>query len=480
MQLRGQADLSIRQRGLPERTPPEMILTLRDAGLHTTRFIADLNQINGRVTLTPTGLSADNLHLHIGQSPATVRVQLDDFSNPKLLLDVKAPSIRADELVFRSDKALLRNVDGHLEIDRNGLVFAPVDVHLDGGTDASVRGNISFHPPSVVQLDITSNFAKIAEVIGLWSGHAKTQEEQNERDQNEEKIDKPRTTVRIKAGVKRGDLYGMSFHDATGIITPTHERLNIHPLDFYIGDGFCNAQVITEYSIDRPALLRISGHAEDVDALEVYRELLNQKSIVRGKLRGDFYLIGDIGKNYLPTSYGNFSIQIHDGVLHEFPILSKVFSLLNVSQIFALQLPDMDEEGMPFDSLSANFQLNEGVLKSEDLQIHSEAMNQSYVGKLNLVDKEIDLTMAIHPLGTVDKIVTHIPIAGWLLTGKNRALLTANFSVKGKTDNVSVSMMPLDTFTGPTLGLLKRTLQLPYKLFTEPEILWGGEENKEK
>ena len=143
----------------------------------------------------------------------------------------------------------------------------------------------------------------------------------------------------------------MSFHDASGIIIPTHERLSIHPLDFSVGEGFCNAQVLIDFSPEAPTLLRISGHAEDVDALEVYRELLNQKNIVRGKLRGDFYLSGEIGANYLPSSYGSFSIQIHDGVLHQFQFLSKVFSLLNVSQIFALQLPDMDIEGMPFDIL---------------------------------------------------------------------------------------------------------------------------------
>ena len=38
----------------------------------------------------------------------------------------------------------------------------------------------------------------------------------------------PKTTVTINASVKNGDLYGMSFHDATGVITPTRNR----PLDF--------------------------------------------------------------------------------------------------------------------------------------------------------------------------------------------------------------------------------------------------------
>jgi hypothetical protein len=473
LQLRGQADLSISQRGLPSDNPPDMTLTLRDAGLHATRFIADLNQINGRVKLSMTGFSAENLRVHIGQSPVTVQAQLDDFSNPRLVIDARAPSIIASDLVFRSDKVVLRDIDGHLVFDRDRLVFAPVIVHLDGGTEAAVRGTVAFHPPFDVRLDITSEFARIAEVISLWSGSPeRLQEKPVEQAPSEQK---PRSAVTINARVAQGDLYGMQFHDATATIIPTRKRLSIHPLDFSVGEGFCNAQVLVDFSPGLPALLRISGHAEDVDALEVYRELLNQKNIVRGKLRGDFYLTGDIGANYLPSSHGNFSIQIHDGVLHQFQFLSKVFSLLNVSQIFALQLPDMDQEGMPFDSLSANMQLDNGILRSKDLSIRSEAMNQSYVGELNLVNKEIDLEMAIHPLGTVDKVVSHIPIAGWLLTGEDRALLTAHFSIKGKADDVSVTAMPLDTLSEPTIGLLKRTLGLPFKLFKDPQILWGGE-----
>ncbi len=476
--LRGQADLRIYQKGLPENNLPEMTLTLRDAGLKATRVIADLNQINGRAQVTTSGLVAENLRVHIGESPLTVQARIEDFANPRLLLDVKTPSIHADDLIFPSGKAILRDINGHLEIDKDGLTLAPVDVRLDGGTDASVRGTISFHPPYDVQLDITSEFARISEVIGLWSDQSEASKKRStsNRDEAEKtKGTKDQKEIRINASVKSGDLYGMSFHDATAVIVPTHNRLSIHPLDLSVGEGFCNAQVITDFSTNGPTLLRISGHAQDVDALEVYRELLNQKNIVRGKLRGDFYVSGEIGSNYLPSSYGNFSIQIHDGVLHQFPVLSKVFSLLNVSQIFALQLPDMDQEGMPFDLLSANFRLDKGILKSEDLKIQSEAMNQAYSGQFDLVKQEIDLNLAIHPLGTVDKIVTRIPLVGWLLTGDDKAVLTAYFSVEGKAGDTSVIPLPLGTITGPTFGLLKRTLGLPFKLIEDPQILWGGD-----
>jgi hypothetical protein len=475
LQLHGQADLSISQRGQPQDNRPEMTLTLRDAGLHATRFIADLSHINGRIKLTDTGMLAKDLQVHIGQSPLTVQAQVIDFAQPRLFLDAKAKTIHANDLLFKSEKALLRDVDGHLEIDRDGLVFAPVDVRLDGGTNASIQGTISFHPPYDVLLDITSDFANVREIVGLWTDHT-TKPKEHLEIKDKSKNAQRKSSVTIKAHAKSGNLYGMSFHDATATITPTSERLIIHPLHFSVGEGSCEAQVITDFAThEQPTMLRVAGHAEDVDALQVYRELLKQKNILRGKLDGDFFVNGEIGANYLPSSYGNFSILVHDGVLHEFPVLSKIFSLLNVSQLFALQLPDMDQEGMPFNKLTGHFTLEKGVLGTEDLKIESEAMNQSYMGELNLVNKVGDFQVAIHPLGTVDKIVSSVPIAGWLLTGEDKALLTAHFSVKGEIGDFSVNAMPLDTLSEPTIGLLRRVLELPFKLFEDPQILWGGD-----
>ena len=475
--IKGKAELSLKQRGRLDGSRPEAILTLRDAGMTATRHIADLNQINGRVQLTENGLHADNLRVHLGQSPLNVKARLANFDAPRLSLDVIGPAVHASDLVFPSDKAMLRNIVGHLEIDGDGLSFAPVQVRLDGGTQATVRGTIAFRAPGDVNLEITSDFVRISEIIGLWSDRPdKAEEQEEDTDKNR---DEPRTKIRIEAKAASGDLYGMRFHNAAGTILPNRDRLTIHPLSFSVGEGYCNAQVLVENAQKGPSLLRVSGHAEGVDALEVYRELLNQKNIVRGSLRGDFYVQGEIGATFLPTSYGDFSIEIHKGVLHQFPVLSKVFSLLNVSQLFALELPDMDTEGMPFSKLAGNLNLDTGVLSSEDLIIRSEAMNQSYRGKLNLLSHEIDLAVAIHPLGTVDKVVSRIPVAGWLLTGEKEAVLTAHFTVTGKTDDAEVKVQPLDTLTETTIGLLRRTLGLPFKLAEDPQILWGGSGKKE-
>ena len=46
--------------------------------------------------------------------------------------------------------------------------------------------------------------------------------------------------------------------------------------------------------------------------------------------------------------------------------------------------------------------------------------------------------IGVQPLQTVDKVVSHIPIVGWILTGKDKTLITAYFEAKGKVEDPQV------------------------------------------
>lgn len=474
LKLHGEVELSVSHKGRLSDHPLQAVLFLRDVGIETGGLIADLSRINGRLLMTDQELVATQLRADLGSSPLSVDLRLTDFMDPQLEMWVKAASIRADELIFPSDRSLLRQIEGHLRLDSRTLSLESVTLELDQGTRPNIRGTITGGSPVQVDLEISSDFVDIGEIVGLWSDKsAAAPRTAKHRPPQASDFVPPQVTIRARAA--QGNLYGMHFHKATGTIIPTLQQLSIHPLDFQVGAGVCHAQVLVDFLPDHRSLLRISGHAEDIDALEVYRELLHQKNIVRGRLRGDFYLQGMIGTDYLPSSYGEFQVEINDGVLHKFQSLSKVFSLLNVSQLFAFQLPDMDREGMPFNQLSAHFTLRQGVLGSEDLTIYSNAMNQSYQGTFDLIGRQIDMVMAVQPLGTVDKIVARLPVAGWLLTGEDKALLTAHFEIKGPIDEIRVTPVPITSLSEKTVGLIRRTLGLPFKLIKDPKILWGGE-----
>jgi hypothetical protein len=78
------------------------------------------------------------------------------------------------------------------------------------------------------------------------------------------------------------------------------------------------------------------------------------------------------------------------------------------------------------------------------------------------------------PFGTIDKVVTRLPIAGWILGGEEKALITAQFKVTGPAEKPKVEAIPISAISKGVLGVFQRTLSLPLKLIEDPTILWGG------
>jgi len=98
----------------------------------------------------------------------------------------------------------------------------------------------------------------------------------------------------------------------------------------------------------------------------------------------------------------------------------------------------------------------------------------SYVGQYDMVGDRLDLLVVVKPLGTIDKVVTHLPIAGWILGGEERALITAQFQVTGTGAKPEIEAIPITAMSKGVLGIFQRTLSLPIKLIEDPAILWGG------
>jgi hypothetical protein len=64
--------------------------------------------------------------------------------------------------------------------------------------------------------------------------------------------------------------------------------------------------------------------------------------------------------------------------------------------------------------------------------------------------------MGVHPLQTIDKIVSIIPVAGWLITDEKGNLITINFKVEGKLDDPKVNFQPVQSISKGTQGIFKR------------------------
>ena len=430
-------------------------VVLNNGGAHIISFLGDITNTNGTVNLNKRGFTFKQLNTSLGQSPFTVDGVFTNWRDPLLVLDINGKKVRAQDIVFANQQLTFHDLTGQLQIDAQSIHFTPINVRLEDNTLATVKGEINFSHP-VVDFDISAEQADILDIINLFV---------NKEAKKDRSVKHKGAPLNIKIAVKEGHIGGLHFKNATGLITGDKDQLTVYPLKFENGNGWCEPLIIFDYN-DTIAPLRISGHAEDIDASAVHQNVFEKRGLISGSLNGDFHIEGNPATNthFWNTAKGKISIQIKDDTLRKFHGLAKVFSLLNVSQIFSGKLPDMNREGMPFNLIEGSTLIGDGKAKIESLKVTSVAMNLSIVGTHNFTNNTLDITLGVMPLRTVDKIISAIPLAGWILTGEDKALITAHFKIEGDSEHPKVSAIPISSVSETVLGIFKRTFGLPGKV----------------
>ena len=129
------------------------------------------------------------------------------------------------------------------------------------------------------------------------------------------------------------------------------------------------------------------------------------------------------------------------------------------------RLPDLKTKGLPYHNMMATLQIKDGIASTEDFLVDSDAMKITLRGKVDLGKNFIDARIGVHPLVTVDTILSHVPIAGYILTGKDKAFISYFYEVKGNLDDPKIEAIPLKSIEEPSWGVIKRLLETPLRPF---------------
>ena len=101
-------------------------------------------------------------------------------------------------------------------------------------------------------------------------------------------------------------------------------------------------------------------------------------------------------------------------------------------------LEALREDGLPYNHLTARVLIRRGVASTENSYLDSDVMSMVIRGQANLNDQSLDIHVGVRPLQTMDKILSNVPVVGWLLAGKDRSILTFSFQVSGKFNDLKV------------------------------------------
>ncbi len=203
-------------------------------------------------------------------------------------------------------------------------------------------------------------------------------------------------------------------------------------------------------------------------------------SAKRNLADGTFSLQGELLSKARPADSlksmtGNLEFSAEQGRIYRFGMLAKIFALLNVTEIYRGEVPDLSGKGFAYKSITANGEFEEGKLLIKNTSIDSPSMGIAIEGHIDLIKKKVNLVVLVAPFKTVDRIVQKIPLVGTILGG---SLISIPFRAIGDLGDPDVIPLSPTAVGSGLLGILERTLKLPVTII-QP-VLPGSKDKKEQ
>ncbi len=407
------------------------------------------------------------------------------FSNPAPDLGIKGDFL----LSVRRDKPIFSKAQGHLEaqgftipyswmslIDVEGISLqaSPQGIEVESAhlnledSHISMAGKASFAEEGIqLDMDLASDGVK-------WEAIERVIDRARAEESDGEDAPSPgpdfRGTVRCRTE---------SFTYGPFTWKPLHASVTFSPDDWRVAvteADICGISTLGAVNLDGEELsLEFKVIAQDGDLEPAFPCLSDTERQVSGR----FDLTGDIkgtarGESVMRALQGNLEFSSRDGNILKDPLLAKVFSFLNVTEILRGKMPDLRSNDLPYDSMTIQASLQDGNLEVVEAVLSGPTVGIVWHGTVYLIEKKVDLKLVLAPLRTVDFIVEKTPVVSNIMGGK---LITVPVRISGNWNDPNVSMMSATAVGARLFEIMKNTLLLPIDL-VEPVLPKQDEEEE--
>lgn len=153
---------------------------------------------------------------------------------------------------------------------------------------------------------------------------------------------------------------------------------------------------------------------------------------------------------------GDLRLRMVEGEIEELYFLSKGLATLNVldwPRQVARGFRDVARSGLVFREIRATVNIANGIARTEDWVLESAPLRLTGGGRIDLQARSYDLLLRIQPLQTVDRIISAVPVLGYLLTGDGKTVMALDYRVEGPWSDPQVRPLtdaeeenPVETF----------------------------------
>lgn len=168
----------------------------------------------------------------------------------------------------------------------------------------------------------------------------------------------------------------------------------------------------------------------DIDSIEHELTALSFGSIIRdsgGKLNFNVNWSDAPNDFSLGHLNGKLDVAIDDGYLAQVPDTAKIFSVLSLESLLrklTLDFRDIFSDGMFYSSIKGNYDLNNGVLHTDDTKMNGTAGDLILKGTTDLSLGMVDYKMSYKP-----NLTSSLPVIAWVATSLNPATFLAGIAL---------------------------------------------------
>lgn len=203
--------------------------------------------------------------------------------------------------------------------------------------------------------------------------------------------------------------------------------------------------------------------ATDQDNIQTLLSCLFNKD---GLMDGQYTFEGDLSikapvEQSLENISGSFKFTATNGRIYKMTLLSRILTVLNVSQVFRGKFPDITQEGFAYKEVILEADVKKSVIHLNKAVIDGKDMTMIFSGTVDPVKDEINLTGLVAPLKTVDLIISHIPIVNTLLSGR---LVSVPVKAGGSLSDPKVMPLHPSAVGKGLLNMMTDILKTPVRL----------------
>ncbi|MCH8205197.1 MAG: AsmA-like C-terminal domain-containing protein [Candidatus Hydrogenedentes bacterium] len=194
---------------------------------------------------------------------------------------------------------------------------------------------------------------------------------------------------------------------------------------------------------DTDAVVRAELKLDEIDG-RIFDEILyDEPGEVHGTISATVSVSAPLGapKAMIAAANGRAVWTATEGSLGKLGFATKLLTALKTVEVINLKVPSLRDEGLTYNTFTGEVQINSGVMALKNVLLDGGAYELEADGQVDFAQEEIDVTVHVHVLESVSKIIEKVPVIGEI-TKLTTDLVGVTVLMKGSPYDLETVVVP--------------------------------------